>query len=1123
MDFWVLVTRMNIFQWFLALWLIGCGFGSAVAESAADAAGKLITAADIQQKIQQTQTKQNLSEDVKARILASYNESLNDLNELKTQEQQAETLKLALTSLPGDSKQLARQIDDSENALKNRKPEKLAIFPNDELELRLIQEKTELSDLDAEIGRVEASIGELSSRMQLIREKMTELKNKQALNLQLQHGDALHGIDNIGEKEAKQLNWEIKNKLINATLKTLELENIGTPLRLQLEKDRMRLLNLQRQSQTMLIADVDNLLLDRRQQQIDREQAELLQEEKAAAGKHTLIQQAMRENIHFNFRLREVTTSIERFLAQKNELDGQYQQLEKDSQSAQQKINLAGLSPALGNLLREQRRNLPQAKNFSELNDNIQNEIGKTSLESFKLEETKKNLADINLALSRRMDAQLLTDLSDADRLRLRSELRMLLSDQKDLAQRLSTSNAEYAHVLGDVDFSLRQVLNLSAKYSEFLDQRLLWVPSAPVIDKYFLSEIGSSLVWLAEAGHWARIASSLQTAVEQHPFWAGLAAACYGVHLRLRRLALSNLRVLLSPKSAAAHLSSLYQILTGLGCLLVLALTWPLLFLLLAVCLLLGDSGEGFSHAFARGLLGGATSLAMLQFFIRLFQPAGLAELLFQWRAKHTKLLYSQFRWLRYVAPLCIFVEALTGGEVFSEHSYALGRAALIVQMLSMTYSFHRLAHPRGGLLSDYGKQADGWRQGAPYLAHAGLVLLPLAIIGFAWAGYYQSALELQQKLIMTFRLVIIAVLLHEFAQRWLALTKRRLAARNALQKRKQGVQAAADGGPPVEPNLLDLTKISQESHKLLTTVLTAMLLAGCWMIWSQTFSAFAVFDQVELWQYRETLDGKEAFKQVTLINLLLAVCYACICFILASNFPTLVDLLSAGKYELSPGSRYALIQLTRYSLVTIAFLAVANELGGSWEQVQWLVAALGVGMGFGLQEIFANMVSGIILLFERPIRVGDTVTVGDVTGRVVRIQMRATHIVDLDRKELVVPNKLFITDRLINWTLSDTVTRLVLQVGVDYGVDVREVEEALYQAIRNTHRVLSEPRPNVVFSGFGDSALMFDIHVFVHELLDRIEVRHELHTHIYQELGARGIGIPYPQRVVRIIRERS
>jgi potassium efflux system protein len=156
--------------------------------------------------------------------------------------------------------------------------------------------------------------------------------------------------------------------------------------------------------------------------------------------------------------------------------------------------------------------------------------------------------------------------------------------------------------------------------------------------------------------------------------------------------------------------------------------------------------------------------------------------------------------------------------------------------------------------------------------------------------------------------------------------------------------------------------------------------------------------------------------------------------------------------------------------------------------------------------------------LLFERPIRVGDTVTVGDVTGRVSHIQMRATHIVDWDRKELIVPNKTFITDQLINWTLSDTVTRVVLFIGVAYGVDADLVEELLKETVKNTELVLHDPEPTVNFVGFGESSLNFKVNVYVRDLSDRVPVTNQLHKAIYMALVRNHIEIPYPQRDVHI-----
>ncbi|MGZ4960022.1 MAG: mechanosensitive ion channel domain-containing protein [Methylomonas sp.] len=1085
-------------------------------------AGKAITQADIQQRIQAIKDKPNLPEELKKRILAAYYESEDNLDEIQGQEAQAEAFKQTMNGLPMAAKQLARQIAEAEINLKARKPEKFSIFPTDELEQRLIIEKTRLSDLDAEISRMEAQIGDLTNRPPMIRQKISEIKSRQTATQQEQQGLTARGEDNVAEKEARQIQLDTRIRMLNSTLKTLELENIADPLQLQSQKDRMHLLSLQREQLSMLIADLDNFLLDRRQQEIDKEQAELLQAEKEAEGKHPLIQAATKQNSLYNRSLQDVHKSMEQFLQQKAEIDARYKQLEKDYQSAEQKINLAGLSPALGNLLREQHRNLPRRKEYKALYENIQNEIAQASLEMFKLDDAKKNLNDVGLALSSSMAQQLAPDTSESDKLRIRTELRMLLNDQKDLVSRLSAEYTDYAKVLGDVDFSLQQMLNSAEKFGSYLDQRLLWVPSAPVIDKHYLKDIFNSLLWFVSPSNWQQVFVSFWHGIKAFPLVVLVGLAIVATHWRFRNAVKARLQDLLRKNSSGLYVGGFAQALHGLAYLFVLSLVGPLLMVWVGGVLALSGNGESFSRAFADGLFSASVSMCVIQFFYRLFKPEGVAEVLFFWQHRTANLLYSQLKWGRFVIVPAIFIVAMTGRNVFSEHSYALGRTALIVMMLALAYVLHRLSHPVTGLNKYFYQQSVGWISRLRYVWYAIALLVPLSIIGFAVAGYYQSALELEAKLVVTIRLIFVTVLFQALALRWLAVTKRQLALQNARQKRKQqGEQLAAgsaDSGHPAEEMLLDLSKINQQSHKLLTTAIVLIVLIGCWMIWSDILPAFSVFDRVELWQYKQVLDGKEVLQPITLTNLLICLAYAGFTFVIVNNFPALVDLLSAGKFEMAAGTRYALIQLVRYVLVTIAFLAIANELGGSWSQVQWLVAALSVGLGFGLQEIFANMVSGIILLFERPIRVGDTVTVGEVTGRVSRIQMRATHIVDGDRKELVVPNKIFITASLINWTLSDTVTRIIVPVSVSFGVEVEVVEQIFREAIKNTPLVLQDPEPDVVFNGFGDSSLHFNIHVFVRELKDRAAVTHRLHKNIYDALHANHIEIPFPQRDVHI-----
>jgi potassium efflux system protein len=173
---------------------------------------------------------------------------------------------------------------------------------------------------------------------------------------------------------------------------------------------------------------------------------------------------------------------------------------------------------------------------------------------------------------------------------------------------------------------------------------------------------------------------------------------------------------------------------------------------------------------------------------------------------------------------------------------------------------------------------------------------------------------------------------------------------------------------------------------------------------------------------------------------------------------------------------------------------------------------------LGFGLQEIFANFVSGLILLFERPIRIGDVITLEDVTGTVTRIQIRATTITDWDRKELVVPNKDLITGRLLNWTLGDRVNRLVINVGVAYGSDTRQVHELLLQIADQHPDVLEDPAPLVTFEAFGDSTLNFVLRCYLSSLGDRLPTLHDLNSAIHEQFATAGIEIAFPQRDLHI-----
>ena len=255
-----------------------------------------------------------------------------------------------------------------------------------------------------------------------------------------------------------------------------------------------------------------------------------------------------------------------------------------------------------------------------------------------------------------------------------------------------------------------------------------------------------------------------------------------------------------------------------------------------------------------------------------------------------------------------------------------------------------------------------------------------------------------------------------------------------------------------------------------------------------------------------------------ISLLDLLGSLIILGLTIALASNLPGLLEVLVLSRLKLAQGSAYATTTLLTYVISGAGFVATLGALGVSWDKLQWLVAALSVGIGFGMQEIFANFISGLIILFERPVRIGDVVTIGNLSGTVSRIRIRATTITDFDRKEIIVPNKTFITGQLVNWSLTDTVTRVTLQIGVGYGSDLELVRKLLLQAAKENPRVLREPEPLVYFLSFGESTLNHELRIHVRDLGDRNPATDEINRFIDREFNKHGIEISFRQLDVHV-----
>jgi small-conductance mechanosensitive channel len=225
--------------------------------------------------------------------------------------------------------------------------------------------------------------------------------------------------------------------------------------------------------------------------------------------------------------------------------------------------------------------------------------------------------------------------------------------------------------------------------------------------------------------------------------------------------------------------------------------------------------------------------------------------------------------------------------------------------------------------------------------------------------------------------------------------------------------------------------------------------------------------------------------------------------------------------RVRLGHGVALALSSLVHYAILLVGFMVGLGALGIDLTRITIIAGAVGVGVGFGLQNIVNNFVSGLILLFERPIQVGDSVQLGTLTGEVKRIGIRSSTVRTFEGAEVIVPNASLVSDQVTNWTLSDRMRRIDLDIGIAYGTDPKRVIDLLSAVARANPGVLPEPAPIVLFLGFGDSALNFQLRAWTARFEEWLRTRSELGVAVQAALKAEGIDIPFPQRDVRIVRE--
>lgn len=499
----------------------------------------------------------------------------------------------------------------------------------------------------------------------------------------------------------------------------------------------------------------------------------------------------------------------------------------------------------------------------------------------------------------------------------------------------------------------------------------------------------------------------------------------------------------------------------------------------------------------------------ALFELTFRVLKPQGIAQKHFG--IEKEKISQTRRRMIRLSIPLVplIFFSTYGVSNPLKVSEDVIGQLIVLVSLILLCI-----------FTIPFCKQV--WQEKGSHLTRSIVMTLltfsPLILVGLMMAGYYYTTLRLANRWLDSLYLLLLWYITYNACLRGLTLVARKLAYQRAIERRAMLKQEDVENEPIKEPPMT-IELISQQSLRLTTMVLFIIFALAFYAIWSDFITIFSFLDSVNLWSYTTTsAEGGNILQFVTLANLILALVIIIVSWVMTRNLPGLLEVLVLSRLKLRQGSTYAITTILTYIIVGIGAIASLGMIGVTWNKLQWLAAALTVGLGFGLQEIFANFVSGIILLFERPIRIGDTVTIGTYSGTVSKIRIRATTIVDFDRKEVIIPNKAFVTERLINWSLSDTVTRITIAIGVAYGSDLDKVKRVLLSAATNNNKVMTEPAPNVYFTSFGASTLDHELRFYVRQIGDRGVTSDEVNRAIDKLCRENDIDIAFNQLEVHL-----
>jgi potassium efflux system protein len=1042
-------------------------------------------------------------------LLKSYAETRAALASFEQFNQQFNSFALSRTNAQKDAVAIEKMLAIHHNAPEqDYKVSRSLSLP--ELEQRIQIDKTELDTKKSQLADISATIDAMPQRPTEIYARVSEVESLSA-DLKAQLGLLTKKVTSGSGDEAAV--W-----LARAQLASFAAEKSALNEELLSQAVRLELLKAQMDQASFDIAVVEKKSRAMALRATELRQGEAAQAQAAAdlilaeaQGKHELIQQLAGRNAELTRTFGERSADIEGTDHQADLTRGKAEQLETDLTAIERKLELLGMSTALGGILRERQAQLPEHRETAKKIAANEEDIRESSLRQVELEDERRllrNRADYVKQLVHGVEPEVAEQVSD--------DLSELVRSRRDLLRKAIELENTYAQQLGDLDFTLRKYAGAVDAYRDFISKRLLWIPSRDTFAVFRGGELVEQAREVYTPGRWLTVVQNIPAEIQAQPLTAV-------VLLLVLLLMYFSPRLRRQLTDTGKHVGYVRQdkfssTLQALGLSVLLSLKWPLLLMTTAWLFEMQDEESELATALYVTAMRTALYFWGLEFLRVTLQPKGLVDRHFHWPSNRVSLLN------RHIVKMELTFLPATAMVVFFLNLYRredggpLGALAVVLVLLSIANFFRNLPPfiQNKVQVMFRGEQTVDSPMWARLIRRL-LFWIPIVSILAVLFGYTFSAIEIALLLIKTFVMLSCALILYELGLRWLGLARRRMAFK---VQQEQVKTSSEDGEASVEDEILenDPELLNDEGTKLLNLLTLFGAVLGVAWIWAEVFPALGILDSVKLWDQTALVDGKLVADPVTLADLCTALIVGVIGWVLVRRIPGLLEILLRQQVKLHAASAYAFSRVFQYVTTTLLVIFVVGALGGSWSSMQWAVAALSLGIGFGLQEIVANFISGLIVLFEQPIRVGDIVTVGEISGKVTRIQMRATTIRDFDNRELLVPNKEFITKQLLNWSLTDSVTRRLIQVGVAYGTDMDQALGLVREVAMQHPLVMREPEPLITFDEFGDSSLLISLRYLIEHLDQRLIVDSEIRLQINRRFKEVGIVVAYPRRDIHL-----